>query len=199
LQKGAIAKLAAAIYVDDPATPPFLMVGANSVIEISTHSWKISGGHVSLADDATIIAADTLDIAGDATLTVASGKKLTLNADGTLGAKFTGAGAVVADVTKIAGETYGWQVKSSGAGTATIAIGAAANASTITTDTLRVTLTALGPGAVITQGNAATNNLTINGTTALSTVGVPPLSPPHALVVIEIENEYTIFPLMVIL
>jgi hypothetical protein len=181
LQKGAIAKLGETTYVDDADgnTPTFKMA-ADSVIEISTHLWKISGGNVGLELDATIIAADTLDIAAGATLTVKGTKKLTLKADGAdKGAKLTGAGAVKADVTLISGGggTSGWQAL----GTGGIAIGADTNVSTITADAATVSLTALG-SATITQVGGANNNLTINGTSSLSTAGVINLSTGGAII-----------------
>jgi hypothetical protein len=181
LQEGAIAKLGETTYVDDEdGTTPTFKMATGTVIEISTHSWKISGGNVGLELDATIIAADTLNIASSATLTIKATKKLTLKADGAeKGAKITGAGAVKADVTLISGGTSGWQAL----GTGVIDIGSsAANASEITADLVTATLTALGSGATITQVGGATNNLTITATAALSTNGVINLSTGGAII-----------------
>jgi hypothetical protein len=181
LQKGAIAKLGETTYVDDEdGTTPTFKMATGTVIEISTHSWKISGGNVGLELDATIIAADTLNIASSATLTIKATKKLTLKADGAeKGAKITGAGAVKADVTLISGGTSGWQA----IGTGVIDIGSSAtNASEITADLATSSLTALGPGATITQVGGATNDLTITATAGPSTTGVINLSTGGAII-----------------
>ncbi|MDR2630982.1 MAG: hypothetical protein LBC60_08680, partial [Spirochaetaceae bacterium] len=161
---------------------PYVLDAAGEAIEFTQHHRKIIGA-VGLGANDIIPKNDTLEIAAGATLSIANGFKLTLNAEGQgVGASLVGPGKLIAHKTEIVGGIYGgWQV-TSGSGAANVTIAAAAAASTITASVPTVSLVAKGPGAVITQVGGAPNALTITCTSAVSTEGVINLASDGKLV-----------------
>jgi hypothetical protein len=178
VKEGGIASINATPYVGPASSSAYYKMAADSEIELKDHYMGLTKGTVHLAISTAIQATDIAEAARGAVFVIDNGVILSLRNNSTTAATLKGEGKVVTGTavggkypTEIVGGPNGWQSKGTATDGAINFTGATTGGFTITaagTPTKSV-LTALGPGATITQN--VVGNLTIAADTVIELGG----------------------------